>query len=170
MAGTAHADRKIFAYTYPYGTLPQGGLELEHYLDATFDEADDPGTEDVEESLLRPSWTHQMEIEIGLTDRLDVGFYNVARQKAFESFEYRGVKLRSRYRFGDEGDFVLDPAVYLEAAYFGDEIEIEQRTILDKRFGAVETSRNLMLEQEFAALHSELRLGLPRERERRAGG
>ncbi|MBW2527542.1 MAG: hypothetical protein JRI23_25395 [Deltaproteobacteria bacterium] len=146
---SASADRKIFAHTYPYGTLPAGALELEHYLDAAFDEVDDPATEDVEEGLLRPSWTHQVEVEMGLTDRLDLGFYNVARQKPFESFEYRGVKLRSRYRFGDEGDFLLDPAVYLEAAYFGDEIKFEQRSILAKRFGALEASLNLKFEQEF---------------------
>ena len=32
-AGEARADRRIFAYTYPYMTLPGGSFELEHYLD-----------------------------------------------------------------------------------------------------------------------------------------
>ncbi|MBI5526580.1 MAG: hypothetical protein HY897_09610 [Deltaproteobacteria bacterium] len=143
----ARADRRIFGFTYPYMTLPRGGFEIEHYLDAGLARPDDPATLPVEDAL-RPSWQHQVEFEYGITDHWDFGFYNVFRQKAYEAFDYRGPKLRTRHRFGEEGDFFVDPAVYLEVAYFGDEIEIEERLILAKTWKKLEVAFNLKVEQE----------------------
>lgn len=54
-AREAHADRRIFGFTYPYMTLPKGGFEIEHYLDASFAETDDPDRADVVETDLMPS-------------------------------------------------------------------------------------------------------------------
>ncbi len=144
----ARADRRLFAFSYPYATLPKGGFEVEYYLDAGFRRADNPATPTILESRYRPAWEHQLEFEYGITDKLDFGFYNVFRQSEFGSFGYRGAKLRSRYRFFEQGEHVVDPSLYLEVGYFGDEIELEQRLILSRRFGRFEASLNLTLEQE----------------------
>jgi hypothetical protein len=149
------ADRRIFGYSYPYMTLPGGGLEVEHYLDASFSEADDPSTDQVERGL-RPSWTHQVEVEYAVTDRWDFGVYHVFRQKAYQDFAYRGAKLRSRYRFGDPGDLPIDPAIYGEVVYYGDEVKLEEILILSRSFGALELSVNLKVEQEFKVYDDEI--------------
>jgi hypothetical protein len=151
--GRARADRRIFGYTYPYMTLPRGSFEMEHYLDlglrgptvAWDGSASSTGTYD----FSHPTWLHQVELEYGITDRLDFGFYNVFQQDADGVFRFDGVKLRSRYRFGDPGTHFVDPAVYLEFVYFGEEIEIEQKLILSRILGRFEIALNATLEEEF---------------------
>ncbi len=144
----ARADRRILGYTYPYMTLPEGGFEFEHYLDATWKKVDDPSTQDVE-SQWRPAWRHQFEFEHGITDRLDFGFYNVFAQQPFGGLSYEGVKLRSRYRFGDPNDLPIDVGVYLETFYFNDEAGFEQRLILSKTVSRFEAHFNLKAEEEW---------------------
>ncbi|MBW1876896.1 MAG: hypothetical protein JRJ84_00900 [Deltaproteobacteria bacterium] len=143
----ARADRRIFAQTYGYATLPQGIKELEHYADAGTFHLVDPGDPDGEEELV-VDWKHQLELEYGITNRLDLGLYQVFRQKPFQAFRYQGFKVRSRYRFAEEGELPVDVAVYLEAAWYVDVVAIEQRLILARRFGTVEIAANLKVEQE----------------------
>jgi len=148
VASPARADRRIFAFTYPYMTLPKGSFELEHYLDLGLNGWDDPATTDVvEHDWTKPAWQHQVEFEYGITDRLDFGFYNVFKQDPFENFKFDGIKLRSRYRFADPGVHFVDAGVYLEFSYFGDEIEIEQKLILSKILGRVEIGFNGTVEE-----------------------
>jgi hypothetical protein len=144
----ARADRRIFAYSYPYMTLPEGTMEMEHYLDAKWTSLDDPDTTDVEDDLV-VDWKHQVEFEYAITDRLDFGFYNVFKQSAFDSMKYDGPKVRSRYRFGDQGQFLVDPAVYFELAYNGNDVKIEQILIFARQFGKVEAALNLKFEEKF---------------------
>jgi hypothetical protein len=149
LAPSAHADRKIFAYAYPYMTLPKGAFEMEHYLDAKFEKIDDPDTVEKDE-LYRPEWKHSIELEYGISDHWDFGFYNVFEQKPFSPMEYKGVKIRTRYRFGEQGDLFLDPGVYLEAFYYGpEEVGLEERVILGKVIKKFEASLNLKFEQKW---------------------
>lgn len=150
----AAADNRIFGYSYPYMTLPQGGFEIEHILDAGLFRADDPSTGRVED-VLRPAWEHQIELEYGISDHMDFGFYNVFTQGPYEGLKYEGVKLRSRYRFAEQGDLFVDPAVYLEVSYFGDEVELEQRLILAKTWKKLELALNLKAEEEFGLKYKE---------------
>ncbi len=143
----ARADRRIFAYSYPYMTLPEGAMEMEHYLDAGWAAVDDPSTTDIEDDLV-VSWKHQVEFEYAITDRLDFGFYNVFKQAAFGSMKYDGLKLRSRYRIGDPGQFVVDPALYFEVAYTGKDAKLEQILIFARQFGKVECALNLKFEEK----------------------
>ncbi len=147
-ADTALADRRIFTYTYPYMTLPEGGMELEHYLEAGYMEMDNPHTTAVENDT-EVFWEHEFELEYGITDHWDFGFYNVFEQAPYESLEYRGVKLRTRYRFAEEGQWPVDTGIYLETAYFDDEVELEQKLILAKTIGKLEVDFNLVTEQEW---------------------
>jgi len=144
----AHADRRIFGWTYPYMTLPEGVLEMEHYLDIKLNGYDDPTTDKVERDWTEVDWQHQVEFEYGITDHLDFGFYNVFSQKPFGDFGYKGAKIRSRYRFADEGVLAIDPAIYLEVAYYGEEIKFEEMLILAKKFGRLELALNIKGEQE----------------------
>ena len=145
----ARADRRIFGFTYPYQTLPKGTLEIEHYLDAGINGWDNPDTTTRERDWTQVDWQHQVEFEYGITDHLDFGFYNVFRQEPFGAFRYEGIKLRSRYRFAEQGELALDPAVYVEVYYFGDEVKAEEMLILSKRIGRFELSFNAKVEQEY---------------------
>ena len=148
-AGLAQADRRIFAFTYPYMTLPKGSLEMEHYLDLGLNNWDNPATPQVEHDWTKPAWQHQIEFEYGITDRLDFGFYNVFVQDPFGTLHFDGIKARSRYRFADPGVHAIDTGVYLEFSYFGDEVEIEQKLILSKILGHVEIAFNGTVEEGF---------------------
>ena len=129
--------------------MGEGTLELEHYLDIGLNEWDDPSTTAIEDGFGEVSWQHQVEFEYAITDNLDFGFYNVFTQKPYGAFAYKGAKVRSRYRFGDEGSMLIDPAIYLEAAYYGDEVKLEEMLILGKRFGSLEMALNIKGEQEY---------------------
>jgi len=142
----ARADRRAFPYTYGYMTLPKGGFEIEHYLDAKIARFDNPDTAD-EEDDVGVDWRHQVELEYGITDRLDFGFYNVFEQKEHGDFKYKGVKLRSRYRFGDPGAWIVDPAVYFEFIVYRDTIKLEEMLIVAKHIGKLELAANIKLEQ-----------------------
>lgn len=146
-AADARADRRIFARSYPYMTLPKGGFEIEHYLDVGLKREDNADTERIESKFM-PTWTTQVEFEYGITDRLDFGFYSVFQQKPFGDMKFRGVKLRSRYRLLDEGVLPVDPAFYVEVAYYGDEVKFEQIVILARRFGKLETAVNFKFEEK----------------------
>jgi hypothetical protein len=50
LASPARADRRIFAFTYPYMTLPKGSFELEHYLDLGLNNWDNPSTPEKDSS------------------------------------------------------------------------------------------------------------------------
>lgn len=147
LASEARADRRIFAFTYPYMTLPKGSFELEHYLDLGLNNWDNPATPAVERDWTKPAWQHQVEFEYGITDRLDFGFYNVFVQDPFGTLHFDGIKARSRYRFADPGVHPIDVGAYLEFSYFGDEIEIEQKVILSKILGHVEIAFNGTVEE-----------------------
>jgi hypothetical protein len=148
-SGPARADRRIFTYSYPYMTLPKGSFEMEHYLDLGLNNWDNPATSEIERDWTKPSWQHQVELEYGITDRLDFGFYNVFKQDPFGNLRFDGVKLRSRYRFADPGVHPVDTSAYAEVSYFGDEVEIEQRLILSKILGKVEVVFNGTIEEGY---------------------
>ncbi len=149
ISSSVQADRRIFGYTYPYQTLPKGTLELEHYLDMGFNTWDDPNTPAEEDDWTQVKWKHQIEFEYGITDHLDFGFYNVFSKKPYGNLDYDGFKLRSRYRFAEQDEHFLDPALYLEVGYFGDEVKLEEMLILAKRLGKIEIAFNGKLEQKY---------------------
>jgi hypothetical protein len=151
----ARADRRIFGFTYPYQTLPEGTSEFEHYLDAGLNGWDNPDTTARERDWTQVDWQHQIEFEYGITDHLDFGFYNVFRQEPFGALRYDGVQLRSRYRFAEQGELALDPAVYVEVGYSGDEFKVEEMLILSKRIGHFELSFNAKFEQEYTLVDEE---------------
>ncbi len=100
---TALAGERTFAFSYGYGTVPKGGIEVEHYATATRPEG-----------AVGPSWQHQLELEYGITDRLEGGLYLVAEQGPGEPLAYSGYKARLRYRFGAQGVGPVDVGMYAE--------------------------------------------------------
>lgn len=145
-AGRAEANPRPLPYTYPYGTLTEGAAEIEQYVDLT------PLRYVAENGEVpwAPRYKLQTEFEYGITDRLELGLYLQFAQAPGASLGFDGIKQRLRYRFAETGDWPIDVAIYGEVAELPDELELEQKVILEKDFGDLSLIANLWIEQEFA--------------------
>ncbi len=139
------ADRRSYVWTYEYMTMLQGRFELEYYVTSKIPDADRPGINTFE---------HWLELEYGITDRWDAAVYQQFKyaQKAAETeFTYDGFKVRTRYRFGEKGKYILDPLVYLEyirSSELSKPNIIEAKLILAKDIGKFNFAYNQVLKQE----------------------
>jgi hypothetical protein len=151
-APAALANPHPLPYSYPYQTLPKGKIEVEEIADLVpmrvARERDD-GTRDAVTSVRSRL---QTELELGITDRLELGLYFQFQQGATAdtpALRFDGLKQRLRYRFAEEGDLPLDIGVYFEVAEFHNEVELEEKLLLSRRFGYLTTVCNLWVEQEY---------------------
>ncbi len=148
----ALANPRPLPFTYPTETLPEGALEVELYTDTTpLRVVADP--EDASKGRLwEPFYKVQTEIEYGITDRWEVGLYQVfeAQPQAGGSnaMTFDGLKARIRTRLADPGEWPVDVGLYLELADLHDELELEEKILLSRRFGRARVMANLWVEQE----------------------
>lgn len=150
-AQPAQATPRPLPFTYPATTLPEGNLEVEQYLDLVpvrVAREDADGTRAV--TSLRS--VLQTELEYGITDRLELGFYFQFRQGASATsphLQFQGIKQRLRYELSERGVWPIDVGLYGEIAEFHDEFEFEQKILLSRRLGAFGVAANLWAEQEY---------------------
>jgi hypothetical protein len=138
------ADGRRYVWTYEYQTMPRGHAEMENYTEFSHVETDSGrlGTSKL-----------QLEYEIGMNDRFDVGIYQVLKQNPGSPLQYDGFKLRFRYRIGEKGRLPLDPLLYLEYkdnASF-DHSALEAKLILARDWGKFNMALNPIVEIEFEA-------------------
>lgn len=142
LPATARADRRYYAETYGAVTAPPGGLDVEAWT--TLHQAPREGG---------PSfWRHQLELETGITDRWDAAVYGILRRDSGDRTRFEAVKLESRYRLSQPGEWFVDPILYLEVRkeVIRDEPwALEEKLILGKDLRAWNVSLNLSAEQEF---------------------
>jgi len=105
LAASAFAGERFHAWSYGVDTVPQGGIEVEHY--ATVETHHEDGD-------LVPEWEHQIELEYGITSSLEGGLYVVATQTGRGALTFSAYKARLRYRFWPVGELPVDLAAYLE--------------------------------------------------------
>ena len=138
----AYADPRSYVWTYEYMTMYKGTKEFEYYLTAKIP--------DVSASN-KNSFEHQFELEYGITNHWDIALYQKLLQKNNESdFEYGGFKLRSRYRFGEKGKYLVDPLLYLEYIRdddFSNPHVLEVKLILAKDIGKFNLAYNQIIKQ-----------------------
>lgn len=149
-ATAAAANPRALPFTYPYETLAKDNLEVEQYVDLTPVKA-----YDFTGALV---WTPRAilvtEVEYGLTDKLELAFYfqfssDPGSSTGENALRFDGVKQRARYRLAEQGDWPIDVSLYLEIAELSDEVEVEAKVNLARRFGPVRLMVNLWLEHEF---------------------
>jgi hypothetical protein len=151
LAAPAAATPRALPFTYPYETLPAGASELEQYVDIVPARVASERADGTLEGVLAHRYVLQTEFEYGITDRLEAAFYVVFRQAAAVgsgSLHFQGVKQRLRYRFANDYEFPVGVAGYLEVAEFNDEIELEEKLIVGRRFGRLQLLANAWFEQE----------------------
>ena len=146
------ADRRYFGRSYLSYTLPAGGFELEVWNTGRI------GKDMGYYYRFQP----RFEFEYGLTDRLSASLYFnfdqvTSEQNSFEPkpFGFSSTSIELRYRLTNPGEIFVDPALYFEFAYGGDELEYESKIILSKRFDNLITTLNINSEIEREVVESE---------------
>ncbi len=160
----ANADENLFGYSYGSDTLPKGATEIYNWL--TLRTGKDQGT--------YRGWDEMLEIEHGLTDRLQASFYLKGRsqrigggaleedpeRKLSRSLEFDGVNLSLKYNLLSVYKDLFGLAVYLEPSYSrihkvtGERISqfgLESKLLLQKNFfdDQLATTYNLTVEPEW---------------------
>ncbi len=125
------ADRRYFGRSYLAYTLPKGAFEFELW---------NTGRIGKDEGFFY-RFQPRFEFEYGVTDRLSASLYFNFDQITSEdnlfdskSFGFSSTSLELRYRLTNPNEIFVDPALYFEFAYGGDEIEYESKAIFSKRF------------------------------------
>ena len=140
----SYADTRSYVWTYEYMTLPKGMWELETYVTSEI-----PNMHKSNINSIKP----QLELEYGITDRWDVAMYQMwefkNKRSEFDS-EYKGFKLRTRYRIGEKGKFFVDPLLYFEYIRDDDFSKPnvgEVKLVLGKDIGDFNVSYNQIIER-----------------------
>jgi hypothetical protein len=138
----AWADQRNYVWTYEYGTVSKGNAEIEFYQTGVMKDKDVRSASD---------WTQQLELEYGITDRLDVGIYQVYSQAAdTPSMTYEGFKLKARYRVAEKNELPVDVLFYLEHEQSTIEGRIfEGKLILAKDLGRFNLAYNQIYERSY---------------------
>lgn len=139
----ALADRRPYVWTYTYQTMPRGQAELEFYTTMKI-----PDRRETHINRL----DYEAELEFGITDRWDISFYQRWRQTNAPDdhhFHSKGFKLRTRYRFGERGLYLVDVLLYAEYVQAKNEFdeEVELKLILSKDIGKWNVSLNPIWER-----------------------
>jgi hypothetical protein len=145
LAQHALADRRYFARSYTAYTLPARALEFELWNTGRF------GKDVGYFYRFQP----RVEFEYGISDRFSGSIYLNFDQRtsAQNTFSSKPLTLSStafecRYRLAEMNEYFVDPALYFEFSYGGEEIEYETRMIFSKRHGNWVGALNLTGEVE----------------------
>jgi len=150
LALTLVAHPRPFPFTYVYPSMPAGALELEQYVDMIPLLRERENVDGTLEGIMTMRFALQTEIELGITDRIELGFYLVANQNAqTQVLQFDGLKQRVKVRLFEQGELPVDIALYGEIAELVDEFEIEEKVILSTRTGPLIIAANLWFEQEY---------------------
>ena len=160
LAAPAAANPKLLPMSYGTRTVPAGDLEIETILDTVPMRVARELADGSSEAVTTPRYIMTTELELGLTERLELGLYTELRQAASAdggALSLHGVKQRIRYRVSDPGAWPVDVGVYLELAEMKDELELEEKILIEKRIGRLTAQANLWIEHEWYWIDDELK-------------
>jgi hypothetical protein len=146
VASSARATPRDLPFTYPYQTLAKGELEIEQYADVSNVRAHAP---DGSLAWVVPP-AFQTEFEYGITNHFELALYVVYAPGIGGGYTDvpqlgdTGIRQRVRYRIAEEGDLPVDIALYGEVSELSDNVELEGKIILAKRFGDLTLRANLV--------------------------
>src|ERR1051325_1786207 len=142
-ATTAWADPRPFTFTYDAYPIGKGGLEYEQWMTFNADKGSEQGFRQLQ-------FAH--EIEYGLADDFDLSFYflrwNYEDSAEKNGTEYDGGALELIYTILNPAKDKWGLALYGEIAVAENEIEFEQKVIVQKDIGKWILAYNFVLETE----------------------
>jgi hypothetical protein len=147
----AFATPRTLPFSYPNETLPKGALEVEMYTDVNpLRVAADP-TGVTPGNMWAVAYSLQTEFEYGITDRFELGLYQVFAAAPVpggdNALQFDGLKWRIRTRLAEPGELPVDIGLYLELETMHDEVALEGKVNLQRRFGPVRLLANLWAEE-----------------------
>jgi hypothetical protein len=163
----ARANPRPLPFTYPYETLPEGAAELELYNDMNPLRVNADPNDPSMGRLWEPQYKLQAEFEYGITDRWELGLYQVFEANPEDGgnnhLTFDGFKWRIRTRLAEAGELPVDIGFYLELETLHDEWALEEKILLQRRFGRLRWMGNIWIEEEYerpfdAAKRSDLEL------------
>jgi hypothetical protein len=144
-ASPAGASERHFTYTYESGVLRPGAREIEPWSTFRLGRSD-----------FYSRFDSRIEVELGLTDRLQTALYlNVKAVTAdtaagrSSSTELEGVSSEWKLKLSDPVADRAGTALYGELSAGPSEVELEGKLILDKRAGRLLGALNLVAEHEW---------------------
>jgi len=149
ITSVSYADSRSYVWTYEYMTMPKGAWELEYYFTSSI-----PKLEKSNVNTLK----QQVELEYGITKHWDVAIYPIYKINNKESETesgYDGFKIRTRYRFGEKGKYLIDPLIYLEYIWEKGSKNpnvIEAKIVLAKDIGDLNISYNQIIERNLRSV------------------
>jgi hypothetical protein len=147
----ASATPRPLPFTYPYQTLAEGELELELYADITPLRVAAEHENPTGPRLWEPFYRLQNEFEYGVSDRVELGFYQVFEGQPADggtnTMTFDGFKWRVRGRLAEAEQWPVDVGLYLELETMHDELSLEEKVLLAKRIGRWHWMANLWVEQ-----------------------
>jgi hypothetical protein len=154
----AHANERVFTYTYEPEVLPQSAVEFEQWLTLRSGRAAAAGKGNFNR------WDIREELEYGVTDRYTASLYLNFRHDSFVDlgtghdqsvFKFEGVALENRYQLLNPAEHCVGLTLYLEPRLSQDEASLEQKIILGQRIGDWKWALNLSHETEWNLHHQE---------------
>ncbi len=150
---TAAATPRVLPFSYPNETLSENAVELEVITDANPLRVPADANDASLGNVWEPEWTIQTELEYGITDRFELGLYQVFKAEPVaggdNAFAFDGLKWRLRTRLAEPGQWPVDIGLYFELETMHDELALEGKVNLQRRFGRALMLSNLWVEEEF---------------------
>jgi len=140
----AEAHLRDYLVNQSYYTAKQGEFEVEFYHDVNLPEADNDDTY---------SSKHQVEVEYGLTDHVQLAYYEVYTWNRRQDWERDMFKIEAKLRLADAGEWPLDATLYAEykapdGPRDARSDAIESKVILSKDFGPWNVIGNFVFERD----------------------
>ena len=143
LGGEAHADQRSYVWTYEYLTLAKDSAEVEFYQTAVTKDRQKDSSSD---------WQQQLELEYGITDRLDAALYQVYEQKENDTMKYSGYKFRLRYRIAERNRLPADMLLYAEHQEKVDADNVfEGKLVLAKDIGKLNIAYNQIYKNTYTS-------------------
>jgi len=125
--------------------VEQGEVEFEYFLDYDIDA--DPAK--------NSNARHQFELEFGVTDRWMTAIYGDFRKRPGKAFAYQGLKWENIYQLFEQGERLLDVALYFEYIIPQSSLNradaFEFKLLLEKESGRLINTANLIMKKELGA-------------------
>lgn len=140
VSSAAIASQRTYVWTEEYATLAKGNAEIEFYNTAV--------THDIQ-TRNASDWQQRIELEYGITDRLNASLYQVYEQAAdSSSMTYVGYNLELKYRIAETPVLPVDVLLYAESEVSTVEGNVyEGKIILSKDIGRLNTTYNQIYER-----------------------